>query len=179
MIETEARERRRPDPGSTGVRCRPARPELSRDEELERAARAADCDRPARDRLVEADLGLAPTIARDGLVRGPERDAPAGEGNPGLIRAAKGFVRRRRRAMMETPRPPRKWHALSAAAVGAALLVSLGLGRSIGPLSTTPQRKGSELTRDGDSRDYRGCEELFPVPHPGTLVSPCVAVNPP
>jgi PAS domain S-box-containing protein len=135
MIETAAREHRRPEPTSAGVRSRPARPELACDEPLELAARA-DRGRPPCDRMVEADLGLVHTIDRDSLGRGPETDDPVGEENPGLIRAAKGFVRRQRRAMMETHRSPRKWYALSAAAVGAALLVSLGLGGSIGPLNS-------------------------------------------
>src|SRR5262245_52537910 len=40
--------------------------------------------------------------------------------------------------MMETDRSPRWWQALSAAAVGVALLASLGLGGAIGTLNSGP-----------------------------------------
>ena len=48
-------------------------------------------DREARDRLVQANLGLVVTIARQFLRRGLELDDLIGEGNLGLIRAAEDF----------------------------------------------------------------------------------------
>jgi RNA polymerase primary sigma factor len=67
------------------------RPGLSRHEEHVLAARVAAGDRRARDRLIEAHLGLVVAIAR--RFRGPrlELDDLIGEGNLGLIRAAEGF----------------------------------------------------------------------------------------
>ncbi len=43
---------------------------LSRDEEIELAARIANGDRDARNRMVQANLGLVVTIARDFQGRG-------------------------------------------------------------------------------------------------------------
>jgi RNA polymerase primary sigma factor len=48
-------------------------------------------DREARNRLVQANLGLVVTIARQFLGRGLELDDLTGEGNLGLIRAAEEF----------------------------------------------------------------------------------------
>jgi RNA polymerase primary sigma factor len=66
-------------------------PGLSRREESVLAARVAAGDREARDRLVEANLGLVVTIARRYLGRRLELDDLIGEGNLGLIQAAEGF----------------------------------------------------------------------------------------
>ena len=64
---------------------------LSRDQEIELAARIADGDREARNRLVQANLGLVRTIARDFRGRGFTMDDLIGEGSLGLIRAADHF----------------------------------------------------------------------------------------
>jgi RNA polymerase primary sigma factor len=64
---------------------------LTRDEEIELASRIASGDRTARDRLVEANLGLVHTLAADFIGRGMEMDDLVGEGHLGLIRAAEAF----------------------------------------------------------------------------------------
>ena len=64
---------------------------LSRDEEHELAARVAAGDREARSRMVQANLGLVVKIARNYLRHGSPLDDLVGEGNLGLIRAAKEF----------------------------------------------------------------------------------------
>jgi hypothetical protein len=61
------------------------------DEECELAARIATGDREARDHLVQANLRLLMKIARALLGRGLDFDDLVGEGNLGLIRAAKEF----------------------------------------------------------------------------------------
>jgi RNA polymerase primary sigma factor len=55
------------------------------------AARVAAGDRAARDRLIEAHLGLVVSIARRFLGRGLELEDLIGEGTLGLIQAADGF----------------------------------------------------------------------------------------
>jgi RNA polymerase primary sigma factor len=83
------------DPDSTAASStsRPAarRPGLSRQEEVELAARVARGDRHARDRMVQANLGLVRAIARDFLGRGMELDDLVGEGHLGLLRATRQF----------------------------------------------------------------------------------------
>ena len=54
-------------------------------------ARTEGSDREARNRLVQANLGLVVTIARQFLGRGLQLDDLIGEGNLGLIRAAEEF----------------------------------------------------------------------------------------
>ena len=91
MIATAAHDRRRLDPAHASMRPASGRPGLSRDEEIELAARIARGDRQARNRMVQANLGLVVTIARDFLGRGLDLDDLIGEGNLGLIRAAEEF----------------------------------------------------------------------------------------
>jgi RNA polymerase primary sigma factor len=67
------------------------RRELSRDEEYELASLIANGDRDARNRLVQANLGLVVTIASKFRGRGMDLDDLIGEGNLGLIRAAQDF----------------------------------------------------------------------------------------
>jgi RNA polymerase primary sigma factor len=62
-----------------------------RDEERDLAARIAAGDRAARNRLVQANLGLVVSIARRFLDRGLDLEDLVGEGNLGLIRAAEEF----------------------------------------------------------------------------------------
>jgi RNA polymerase primary sigma factor len=69
----------------------PASHRLSRDEEHELAGLIATGDIDARNRLVQANLGLVVTIAREFQGRGRELDDLIGEGNLGLIRAAKDY----------------------------------------------------------------------------------------
>ena len=69
----------------------PARAGLSTQEEHELAARIANGDREARNRLVQANLGLVGTIAREFLGRGLAFEDLVAEGNLGLIRAAEEF----------------------------------------------------------------------------------------
>ena len=75
---------------SPGLR-RPAPAGLTRDQETDLAPRAAGGDRAARDRMVEANLGLVRTIARAFRDRGLEKDDLIGEGNLGLFRAVERF----------------------------------------------------------------------------------------
>jgi RNA polymerase primary sigma factor len=84
------------DPAPSTAPRRPDRIRLSRAEEVELAARAARGDRGARDRLVEANLGLVHAIARDFRGRGLELDDLVGEGRLGLFRAAEKFDPRHR-----------------------------------------------------------------------------------
>jgi hypothetical protein len=81
LVITPTHDRRRCD----RTRPLPNRDRLSRDEEYELAARIAAGDRGARNRLVEANLGLVVTIARRFLGRGLDLDDLIGEGNIGLI----------------------------------------------------------------------------------------------
>jgi RNA polymerase primary sigma factor len=90
MIATATHESR-PRPTAAPARRRPTRPGLSRDEEVELAARVARGDRQARNDMAEANLGLVSTIARDFLDRGLELDDLIGEGHLGLLRAAERF----------------------------------------------------------------------------------------
>ena len=91
MVATPVCHRHVPDPASAPPRCGAVRPRLSCEEEYELAARAAAGDRGARDRLVQANLGLVVTIARRFLGRGLDLEDLIGEGNLGLIRAAQRF----------------------------------------------------------------------------------------
>ena len=70
---------------------RPAHAGLTRDQEIDLAPRGAGGDRAARDLMVEANLGLVRTIARDFRDRGLEKDDLIGEGNLGLFRAVERF----------------------------------------------------------------------------------------
>ena len=69
----------------------PARAGLSTQQEHELAARIANGDREARNRLVQANLGLVGTIAREFRGRGLAFEDLVAEGNLGLIRAAQDF----------------------------------------------------------------------------------------
>jgi DNA-directed RNA polymerase sigma subunit (sigma70/sigma32) len=69
---------------------RPDRIGVSREEEVDLAARAARGDCGARDRLVETNPRLICAIAREFLSRELETDDLVGEGNLGRIRAAMG-----------------------------------------------------------------------------------------
>lgn len=93
MVATPMNDRRGVDVGAAAGASpgRPGRRGLSREEESELARRAAAGDRDARDRLVEANLGLVVTIARRFLGRGLDLEDLIGEGNLGLIRASAGF----------------------------------------------------------------------------------------
>ena len=64
---------------------------ISRDEEIELGALIANGDRDARNHMVQANLGLVVTIARNFQGRGMDLDDLIGEGNLGLIRAADEF----------------------------------------------------------------------------------------
>ncbi len=64
---------------------------LTADEECMLAEAIAGGDREARTRMIQANLGLVATIARDYLGRGMVFDDLIGEGNLGLIRAAQEF----------------------------------------------------------------------------------------
>jgi DNA-directed RNA polymerase sigma subunit (sigma70/sigma32) len=68
---------------------RPDRIGLSREEEVDLAARAA---RGARDRLVETNPRLIRAIVREFLIRELETEDLVGEGNLGRIRAAMGSL---------------------------------------------------------------------------------------
>jgi RNA polymerase primary sigma factor len=91
MMATLVDERPRHALAAPRSRRRARRIDLTREEENELAVRAAAGDRDARDRLVEANLGLVVTIARRFLGRGLDLDDLIGEGNIGLIRAAGRF----------------------------------------------------------------------------------------
>ncbi len=78
-------------PAATIVEDVPRRPGLSRDEEFELARRIAGGDCEARNRLVQANLGLVGTIAREFRGRGLDYEDLKAEGNLGLIRAAEEF----------------------------------------------------------------------------------------
>jgi RNA polymerase primary sigma factor len=91
MVATPVYHRRGPDPASAPPRRGAGRIRLSCEEEYALAAHAAAGDRGARDRLVQANLGLVVTIARRFLGRGLDLDDLIGEGNLGLIRAAQRF----------------------------------------------------------------------------------------
>jgi RNA polymerase primary sigma factor len=64
---------------------------LSAEQERSLGEAVARGDSEARDQLVRSNLGLVFTIARDYLGRGLDLDDLVGEGNLGLIRAAKDF----------------------------------------------------------------------------------------
>jgi RNA polymerase primary sigma factor len=91
MNATAVSVRRRPDSAPAPVRSVRARPGLSCDEEIELAARSARGDRDARDRMIEANLGLVLTVARRYLDRGMDLEDLVGEGRLGLIAAAAEF----------------------------------------------------------------------------------------
>ncbi len=91
MITTPIDDRCRPDLAPAPTRCGSKRDGLSRDEESALAARIAAGDRGARNRLVQANIGLVVTIARRYLGGGLDLDDLVGEGNLGLIRAAEEF----------------------------------------------------------------------------------------
>jgi RNA polymerase primary sigma factor len=69
----------------------PCRRGLSREKEREMADLIAAGNQAARNRMVQANLGLVVLIARDFLGRGLVLDDLVSEGNLGLIRAAEGF----------------------------------------------------------------------------------------
>jgi RNA polymerase primary sigma factor len=91
MITSPAYDRCRSEPAAATVRRGAGRNGLTRDEEYALAARIAAGDRTARNRLVQANLGLVVAIARRFLGRGLDFDDLVGEGNLGLIRAAEEF----------------------------------------------------------------------------------------
>jgi RNA polymerase primary sigma factor len=91
MTLTAENNRPVPDSVPESVDGLPGRRRLSSYEECELSALIEGGDRDARDRLVEANLGLVVTIARQFCGRGLELDDLTGEGNLGLIRAAKDF----------------------------------------------------------------------------------------
>jgi DNA-directed RNA polymerase sigma subunit (sigma70/sigma32) len=91
MTLTAENSRPVPDSAPESVHGLPGRRRLSSYEECELSALIEGGDRDARDRLVEANLGLVVTIARQFCGRGLELDDLTGEGNLGLIRAAKEF----------------------------------------------------------------------------------------
>jgi RNA polymerase primary sigma factor len=69
----------------------PRRRGLSREQEREMAHLIAGGNQAARNRMVQANLGLVVVIAREFLGRGLVLDDLVGEGNLGLIRAAEQF----------------------------------------------------------------------------------------
>jgi RNA polymerase primary sigma factor len=79
------------DPAPASPRRAAGRAGLSRDEEVELAARLAGGDHQARNRMVQANLGLVATIAREFRGRGLPMEDLIGEGNLGLMRAADEF----------------------------------------------------------------------------------------
>ncbi len=91
MVATTLKRHRGADAAFLPPRGRTRRPVLSREEEGELARRSAAGDREARDRLVEANLGLVVTIARRFLGRGLDLEDLVGEGTIGLIRASARF----------------------------------------------------------------------------------------
>ena len=91
MNATTGSDRRRFDSLPATVACSFERPGLSRDEEIELAARVARGDHVARNHMVQANLGLVGAIAREFRGRGLALDDLIGEGNLGLIRAAEEF----------------------------------------------------------------------------------------
>jgi RNA polymerase primary sigma factor len=91
MTATAILDCHRPETAPAAERHRPDQVGLSREEEVELTARATSGDRRARDRMVEANLGLVRTIARDFRGRGLELDDLIGEGHMGLIRAVERF----------------------------------------------------------------------------------------
>jgi RNA polymerase primary sigma factor len=91
MITMPTYDRCRSEPAPAAAGRGPRRYGLSRDEEHELAVRAGAGDRGARNRLVQANLGLVVVIARRFIGRGLDLDDLVGEGNLGLIRAAEEF----------------------------------------------------------------------------------------
>jgi RNA polymerase primary sigma factor len=91
MIATAVHDRRRVDSAHASMPRDSGRPGLSRDEEIELAARVARGDHQARNRMVQANLSLVGTIAREFRHRGLSLEDLIGEGNLGLIRAAEEF----------------------------------------------------------------------------------------
>jgi RNA polymerase primary sigma factor len=79
------------DPATNPSQDVPCRRRLSREQERELADLIAGGNRAARNRMVQANLGLVFTIARDFLGRGLVLEDLVGEGNLGLIRAAEEF----------------------------------------------------------------------------------------
>ena len=78
-------------PAQASVHDVPGRRGLPHYQERAGSARTEGSDREARNRLVQANLGLVVTIARQFLGRGLQLDDLTGEGNLGLIRAAEEF----------------------------------------------------------------------------------------
>ena len=74
-------------------------PRLSAEEERRLAERVSRGDPEARDRLVQANLRLVASIARDFRGRGVATEDLVAEGNLGLIRAVEGVRRRLRREL--------------------------------------------------------------------------------
>ena len=91
MIATAEKPRLGLDSAPASVQVGRRRVGLSRDEEIELAARVADGDRDARNRMVQANLRLVVKIASHFQGRGLDLDDLIGEGNLGLIRAAEDF----------------------------------------------------------------------------------------
>lgn len=91
MVATPVSDRHGSEPAAAPAQRGAGRGRLSGDEEHALALRAVAGDRGARDRLVQANLGLVVTIARRFLGRGMDLDDLVGEGNIGLVRAADGF----------------------------------------------------------------------------------------
>jgi RNA polymerase primary sigma factor len=84
-------EHRQSEPAAATARGGRSRDRLSRDEEYELAGRVAEGDRGARNRLVQANLGLVVSIARRYMGKGLDLEDLVGEGNLGLVRAAEAF----------------------------------------------------------------------------------------
>jgi RNA polymerase primary sigma factor len=91
MVAAPVFDRDGPEPVAAPTRRRGGPGRLSGEEEHALALRAVAGDRGARDRLVQANLGLVVTIARRFLGRGMDLDDLVGEGNIGLVRAVDGF----------------------------------------------------------------------------------------
>ena len=79
------------DPAPASFEDLPRGWRLSSDNQCEPTALLDGGDREARDRMVQANLGLVAAIARHFLGRGLDYDDLIGEGNLGLIRAAQRF----------------------------------------------------------------------------------------
>jgi RNA polymerase primary sigma factor len=80
-----------PGPAPVSVHDDPGRRGVPQYQKRELSALTEGSNREARNRLVQANLGLVVTIARQYLGRGLQLDDLAGEGNLGLIRAAEEF----------------------------------------------------------------------------------------
>lgn len=90
MTLTVERNRHGGDHARASVQVVPGQRRLSRPEECHLSALIDEGELEARNRLVQANLGLVVTIARQFTGRGLDLDDLVGEGNLGRIRAAKG-----------------------------------------------------------------------------------------